>query len=160
MAQDIRILGGRNNTSVLVTDQQELLVRINSADSSVAGATEATVALALLPSSDPAANPNFTESIDYAVSGVIKAAPGTFYSISGYNSNSSPQFIHLYDSITVPADTEIPRIILKVEAEKNFYYDSGRFGISFSTGISWSNSTTAVTKTEGVADIWLNAQFK
>lgn len=100
------------------------------------------------------------DSTALEASHVVKGTPGVLYGLSGYNSKTSAQFIQVFNSTTVPADTTVPVILFLVQAGSNFSYDTGRFGKSFATGIAVSNSSTAGTKTVGAADCWFNPIFK
>ncbi len=95
----------------------------------------------------------------YATSLVIKATAGRLYGISGYNSKGSAQFIQLHDSATLPADTAIPIVTITVPASSNFSIDFGAVGMTFTTGIVASNSSTGPTKTIGSADCWFAARY-
>ena len=95
-----------------------------------------------------------------AASGVIKASAGTIYGFSGVNESLTDQYLHIYESPTVPADGAVPVIILKIFAGSNFSFDAGDYGVGFTTGISWSNSSTVATKTIGSADCTLVATYK
>jgi hypothetical protein len=111
------------------------------------------------PSSALWASPNNSTSAAYVTSQVIKASPGNLYGVSGYNSKASAQFIQLYDSATVPADTAVPVTVISVPASSNFSIDFGVYGRKFSTGIAISNSSTGPTKTIGSADTWFDCRF-
>lgn len=94
-------------------------------------------------------------------SSVTKASPGVIYGGSGYNSGPA-QFILFYNTTAVPANGAVtPLLVIKVPATSNFSFDTGRFGVFFSAGISWSNSTDAspFTKTLGAADVFFNVQY-
>ena len=95
-----------------------------------------------------------------ATSGVVKAAPGKFYGISGYIDETAPTadvFLYVYDALTVPANgaldaTKLLMPPLKInqvnglDTEFSFDYD-GKFKRA-STGIVWFLSTTGgLTKT-------------
>jgi hypothetical protein len=95
-----------------------------------------------------------------AASGVIKASEGVLYGFSGINNKASAQYIQIFDSATVPADTGKPVFVLYVPAGSNFSFDAGHHGMTFASGISWSNSSTLATKTIGSADCWLTASYK
>lgn len=96
---------------------------------------------------------NYYQTSAVAASGVVKTSDGYFFAISGYNNKGSTQFIQLFDSSTVPADTAVPKIVFEVDANKNFFFDTFDRGIYFANGISWSNSSTLATKTIGAADV-------
>lgn len=113
----------------------------------------------LAPSADPANAPSNTTSTAYEASHVIKAGAGNLFGFSGYNSKATAQFILFYDSATVPADTAQAVLVISVPAQSNFSYNPGIYGRKFTAGISWSNSSTAPTKTIGSADVFLDAQY-
>lgn len=90
---------------------------------------------------------------------VIKASAGNLYTITGYNSKTSSQFIQVFNSTTVPADTTVPIYTFTVPPSSNFSLDFGTLGEAFSTGIAISNSSTAATKTIGSADCFFTVRF-
>ena len=94
-----------------------------------------------------------------AAGGVIKNQSGYLIAIHGYNSGPT-QFLHIYNTTAVPADTAVPILVIKINGSDNFYIDTTDRGMPFTTGISWSNSSTLVTKTAGAADIWLVAEYR
>lgn len=96
----------------------------------------------------------------YASSLVVKAAPGILYGLSGFNSAATDQFIHLYDSTTLPANGVAPKTLIKVPTASNFSVDFGRSGRSFATGIVIGNSSTGPIKNIGSADCWFDVQYK
>jgi len=91
---------------------------------------------------------------------VLKAGAGTLVQIIGYNSKTSAQFIQLFNSATVPADTTVPIAVFTVPATSNFSFDTPHTGLPFATGIAVSNSSTAATKTVGSADCFFTAVVK
>jgi hypothetical protein len=91
---------------------------------------------------------------------VIKASAGTLISLVGYNARTSAQFIQIFNSATVPADTGVPIFTFLVPSSSNFSLDVPVSGIPFTTGISVSNSSTQATKTIGSADCWFTAIIK
>lgn len=104
--------------------------------------------------------PDAVDSVEYEASGIIKADAGILYQISGYNSKATAQFIQLFNTTAVPADTAVPVVVIKVAAESSFSISFAPYGKIFDTGICWSNSSTGPTKTIGSADVWINALFK
>jgi len=100
------------------------------------------------------------ESTAYATNLVVKASAGRLYAISGYNSKTSDQFIQIHNTTSLPADASVPKRILRVYADSNFFFDFGEFGLYCATGITVCNSTTGPTKTIEAADIWFQADYK
>ena len=96
----------------------------------------------------------------YANSLVVKASAGVLYSISGYNSKASGQFIQIHDANAVPADTAVPKIIFWVAAQQNFSFDLSVYGRGFANGIIICNSSTGPTKTLGSTDCWFDVLYK
>lgn len=89
---------------------------------------------------------------------VIKASAGNLYKLTGINNKATAQYIQIFNSTTVPADTTVPIYVFFV-APGNFSFDCGSFPVPFSTGISVSNSSTLATKTIGSADCWFTAEY-
>lgn len=99
-------------------------------------------------------------SIAYTNSLIVKSSAGILYNITGFNSKTSSQFIHLYDSATLPNESSIPVLIFCVGSLNNFSLDLGVYGRYFSNGIVICNSSTGPIKTIGSADCWFDCQFK
>ena len=109
--------------------------------------------------SPPYYAPSNVSSTVYETNHVIKASAGTLFSITGYNSRTSAQFIQLHDATSLPADTAVPKLIFAVGPSSSFSLDFGPRGRSFGTGIVVCNSSTGPTKTIGSADCWFDCQF-
>lgn len=90
-------------------------------------------------------------SVAYAASLILKAGPGTLFSLDVYNSLNAAQWIQLHDSLTLPADAAVPVWIGTVATVANLEKRWPN-GLNFTTGIVVCNSTTGPTKTIGAAD--------
>jgi hypothetical protein len=106
-----------------------------------------------------AVGPSNVTSTAYEAGHLVKASAARLYGFSGYNSKASAQFIQVHDAASLPADTAVPVVVVRVEASSNFSYDSGGVGRLFTTGIYIVNSSTGPTKTIGSADCWYDVQF-
>lgn len=104
-------------------------------------------------------SPTNSTSLAYEASRVVKASAGTLYSITGYNSKTTSQFIQIHNTQSLPIDTAIPVVLFIVPANSNFSYSSDKFGRFFSNGITICNSSTGSTKTIGLPDVWFDIQY-
>lgn len=95
----------------------------------------------------------------YAASLVAKASAGTFFGLTGYNSSTSAQYIQVHDAASLPADTAVPELLIRVEAQSNFALDLGEYGIAMTSGVVVCNSSTGPTKTIGSANCWFNVAY-
>lgn len=89
---------------------------------------------------------------------VLKNAAGRLFQLTGVNNSASAQYIQVFNSTTVPADTTVPILVAYVPGNGTFSWDFGSIGRYFSTGIAVSNSSTFATKTVGSANCWFNAE--
>lgn len=108
---------------------------------------------------EPLLSPSLNATTDaLAASKVVKAAAGTLYGVSGFNSGPT-QYIQIHDAAALPANGAVPILPIEVPAGKPFAIDFGAKGRAFATGIVVCNSTTLATKTLGAADSWFDAQY-
>jgi hypothetical protein len=118
-----------------------------------------TISTKELPDNSGTFSPLNATSSAYENSRVAKASGGVLYSITGFNSNSSAQFIQVHNTASVPADTAVPVLILFVAGNSNFSISYDKLARFFSTGITICNSSTGPTKTIGVADCWFDILY-
>jgi len=104
-------------------------------------------------------SPSNATSTAYEASRVVKASAGTLLRISGYNSGAA-QFIQVHDKSSLPADGQVPVIILRVANNTNFDVDLGVYGRRNAVGITVCNSSTGPTKTIGAADCWFDILYQ
>lgn len=97
-------------------------------------------------------------SLAYDSSIKVKAGQGILYGFSVYNSNTSAQFIQVFDAQTLPADGAVPAVTFTVAASSNLTLDwvPGR---AFYLGCYLCNSSTGPTKTIGSADCFFDVQY-
>ena len=126
----------------------------------LAAGTNNIGSVSLSPNALVANAPTNASTTAYAASLIVKASAGVLYIITGFNSRSSGQFIQIFDSATLPADTSVPKVIFYVESNSNFSFDLGAYGRAFSSGIVICNSSTGPTKKIGAADCWFDVQYK
>jgi hypothetical protein len=94
-----------------------------------------------------------------AASGVIKASAGKLYRLKITNDNAAARWFQLFNLTAVPADTTVPTVSVQVPANTTIPLEWGDMGKYFSTGISWSNSTTGGQKTLAGTDMHVDAQY-
>jgi hypothetical protein len=96
--------------------------------------------------------PNNEGTATFASALQVSVVPDVMLGLAGYNSKASTQFIQIHDAISAPAEGSAPAFNLIVGASSNFSVDFGVYGMNFLNGIYVCNSTTAPTKTLGLAD--------
>lgn len=115
----------------------------------------------------PDATDSFTPTSDnssqYESFSNSKASAGVLYGLSGFNSSQKNLFIQVHNSATIPASGAIPTILAFAPSENNFFWDGSKFGMYFSSGITWCSSTTGPTYTPDTltsGSFWVNLMYK
>ena len=90
---------------------------------------------------------------------VVKSGAGRLFGFSGDSNKASAQFIQVFDAASLPADTAVPVIVIRVAATTTFSAYFGSIGRWFTRGIVICNSSTEATKTIGSADTWFDVQY-
>lgn len=119
----------------------------------------------LIPTANPLVANSPTEttvSTTYEASHVIKAGVGILYGLSCYNSKATSQFLLTFNSTTLPADTtvSVTEPINCAGLSNCLIPLNANYGKYYSTGIVWSNSSTAPTKTIGSADMFCRPSYQ
>lgn len=81
------------------------------------------------------------------------------YGFTATSTNVAAQFILVFDSRTVPANTAVPLFALNVALGSSAAAYFGSVGRSFDYGICIVNSTTQGTLTIGAADTLFDVQY-
>lgn len=115
----------------------------------------------------PDASNSFTPTADnsaaYESFSISKASAGVLYGLSGFNSSESNLYIQVHDSSAVPSSGAIPTILVFAPSQNNFFWDGSKFGMYFSSGMTWCSSTTGPTYTPDTVtsgSIWVNLMYK
>lgn len=119
----------------------------------------------LIPTANPLVANSPTESTvstTYEASHVIKAGAGILYGLSCYNSKATSQFLLTFNSTTLPADTtvSVTEPINCAGLSNCLIPLNANYGKYYSTGIAWSNSSTAPTKTIGSVDMFCRPSYQ
>lgn len=93
-----------------------------------------------------------------AASITVKSGQGILYGFTVLNTNSSAQYVQVFDARTLPAEGIVPVVVFKVNGadDKGVQWLPGR---TFRQGIVLCNSSTPDTKTIGAADCFFDVQF-
>lgn len=115
----------------------------------------------------PDASMVFTPTADnplaYESFSISKSSAGVLYGLSGFNSSEANLFIQAHNSPAVPVSGSIPTILVYAPAQNNFFWDGSKFGMYFSSGITWCCSTTGPTYTPDTVtsgSLWVNLMYK
>lgn len=112
------------------------------------------------PSNDSSDAFNVYNSSAYESGSIISGSAVTLYNLKGYNSGSAT-YVQVHNVTGSVLIGNTPIIIVKADADDNFSWEGGRFGVPFSTGISVVNSNVANTFAgTGSADCWFNVLYK
>lgn len=81
------------------------------------------------------------------------------YDIIVSNTKATEQYVHVFDSATLPADTAVPLVSLRVPADSvgSLSWPAGRPMVA---GVSVCNSSTKATKTIGSADCFFDVTYQ
>lgn len=102
---------------------------------------------------------NYRSGTSYEANGVVSAAPATLYGLTVYNNKASALYLQLYNATAVPATGTQPDWDLVVPAQASVPLFFGVDGKYFSSGISWANSTSILTRQGGSTDFRLTAEY-
>lgn len=81
------------------------------------------------------------------------------YGFQVYNSKASAQYVQVFDSGSLPADTAVPRIVYNLPTKSTLAVYFGPMGRLFARGLVLCNSSTDTTKTIGSADCFFDAEY-
>jgi hypothetical protein len=99
--------------------------------------------------------PNNYENLGAAVTAVVKAGPGTVYSLTCYNANAASRHLILMDRATVGSTgvtIGVESFLIPASSQVIIGTDYfGQHGRQFNEGITMGFSTTRDLYTEGVA---------
>lgn len=92
---------------------------------------------------------------------LVKSGGGSLFSLSGFTSRTSPQYIQIYDAIAAPAASAVVNgpVIYVLAGPINFSVSFGTYGRRFFAGIFIANSTVDQTYTAGAADTIFDCQY-
>ena len=94
---------------------------------------------------------------------IVKAAPGSIYSVEITNLGNATRFVKIYDAVSGPAGTGTPVVVIAVPTLQTVVWHAGGVGIKFSVGIC-IGATTGVahnnTGAPGANEVVVNVTFK
>lgn len=104
-------------------------------------------------------NIKWYDSTAFETGKVIKASTAKLLNVRGYNKNAAKRWVMIFNTSAIPADGVFCPIVIPVEGQNSFYWESGMYPKVFQAGISICISTTDATKTLGAADLTINATY-
>lgn len=81
------------------------------------------------------------------------------YGFNVYNSQATAQWLLMFDSSTLPADTAVPLLAFNMSGQQLTGVYFGRMGRLFRRGIVLCNSSTDTTKTIGSANCFFDVEY-
>lgn len=96
-----------------------------------------------------------------ATAGLIKASPGNLYRMWVTNDNAALQAYALVNKATIAATNDTPVLYFYVPLKTTMLIE-WKFGLRFSTGITWAQVTTfgAATITTTTSDSLVSAEYR
>lgn len=158
-AQNIKIVGQSGAavvTDIISGNPQGLVVRNIPTSGFVQPVAEA-------PESSNYFAPTSYNSSDYESFGVAKTGAGNLFGFCGYNASEQYMFLQMHNTDVVPQSGSSPTVILSCPPCNNFFWDGGKFGIYFSSGLTWTASTTGNIygpQTVYSGSVWVNVFYK
>lgn len=98
----------------------------------------------------PTVYSNFAGSVTGAA---IKASAGNLYTVWASNANGSVRYLQLHNATSKPSGGSVPVLVFAIPAGGTLSIGGEffRFGVYFSTGITWTVSTTVGTFTDSAS---------
>ena len=115
------------------------------------------------PDSSNAFTPTADNPEAYESFSVSKNSAGVLYGFSGYNSSEANLFVQVHNSSNIPTSGAIPIILAYAPSQNNFFWDGSKFGMYFTSGITWCCSITGPTYTPDIVtsgSLWINLMYK
>jgi hypothetical protein len=158
-AQNVSIVG--QNGPAVVTDNvsgnpQALVVRNIPTSGYVQPVAET-------PESSVYFAPTSYNSSNYESFGVAKVNAGNLFGFCGYNASDEYMFLQVHNTDVIPQSGDSPTVILNCPPCNNFFWDGGKFGIYFSSGMTWTSSVTGnvyTPQTNQSGTVWVNIFYK
>jgi hypothetical protein len=158
-AQNIKIVGQSGAavvTDIISGNPQGLVVRNIPSSGLVQPVAE-------VPESTDYFAPTSYNTTDYESFGLIKNSAGNLFGFCGYNASHQCTFMQIHNTDVVPQSGDSPTVILLCPPCNNFFWDGGKFGVNFSSGLTWTASTTGniyTPQTVYSGSCWVNVFYK